>query len=405
MWKNRAQIILLAVGLAVHLLSIPLLGLNPLRADANQFNKEANNIYDGVGWVNTEGPGKATTTYPAQVIFLLACKYLFGRNALILPVIFQHIFVILTGVIVCRLALGAGMTRTVALLAEAIVIFFPHMVFTANVLISHTLGMLLSVLGVFLLMKRPKRAWTYAGIGVVWGAATMARFSYQYFVPAWIVVVLAVELVSVKRLSRDTVLKSVLLLAGFLVVLAPWTYRVHKYEGGISGYTDAWRLCYSFNRAPEFRGDIRDEFQNTLMKDSTLTRADRETIYKRKVFENLREHPGWFVNNWLTNLSFLLVNVSTTEKQPQQAIYVGIYYSILLGMGLVGLFSLKKPQHAHFLPAYLFAVMIFGVHVPVYGYISNSFPVWAVFAPIVAAGVVVSFRAASRQRRGLNGAG
>lgn len=185
-------------------------------------------------------------------------------------------------------------------------------------------------------------------------------------------------------------------------MLGPWNYRVHKYEGGTSGYTDAWRICYSFNREPELRGDKRDEFQIALMKDSTLTRADREAIYKTKVLQNLREHPDWFINNWLTNLSFLLINVST-QGQTHDAIYVGIYYSMLLGMGLVGLFSFARSQHAHFLPAYVLAVVVFGVHVPIYGYVPNSFPVWAVFAPIVAAGAVLSFRAASRQRRGLNG--
>jgi len=404
MWNNRAQLILIVVGLAVHLLSIPVLRLNPLLADANQFNKEANSILDGAGWVNVEGPGKATTTYPAQVVFLLICKILFGRDALIFPVIIQHLFVLLTGLIVYRLALGARMSRTVALLSEAIVIFFPHMVYVSNVLISHTLGMLLSVLGVFLLMKRPTRIAAYAGIGLIWGAATMARFSHQYFVPLWIAMALAVELITLKRLSRQNLLKGALLLAGFLIVLGPWNYRVHKYEGGASGYTDAWRICYSFNRAPELRGDKRDEFQIALMKDSTLTRADREAIYETKVLENLREHPDWFISNWLTNLSFLLINVST-QGQTHDAIYVGIYYSMLLGMGLVGLLSLSRPQHAYFLPAYVFAVVVFGVHVPVYGYISNSFPVWAVFAPVVAAGVEMSFRAASRKRRELNGSG
>jgi 4-amino-4-deoxy-L-arabinose transferase-like glycosyltransferase len=328
----------------------------------------------------------------------------FGRDAFVFPVIFQHLFVLLTGLIVYRMALAAGMPRTVALVAEGIVFFFPHMVYVANVLISHTLGMSFAVLGLYLLMRRPARAAAYPLIGVVWGAATMARFSNQYFVPAWIATALAVDVIARGRLSRQTLLRSALLLAGFLVVLAPWTYRVHKYEGGTSGYTDAWRICYSFNRAPEFRGNVRDEFQTEMLKDTTLTRADREALHKAKVLENLREHPEWFVNNWLTNLSFLLINVST-EGQTHDSIYAGIYYSILLGMWLVGLLSLSRTQHAYFLPAYVFAAVVFGVHVPVYGYISNSFPVWAAFAPIVAAGVVISFRAASRKRRGLNGAG
>jgi hypothetical protein len=99
-----------------------------------------------------------------------------------------------------------------------------------------------------------------------------------------------------------------------------------------------------------------------------------------------------------------LINVST-QGQTHDAIYAGIYYSMLLGMGLVGLLSLSRRQHAYFLPAYVFAVVVFGVHVPVYGYISNSFPVWAVFAPVAAAGVEMSFRAASRKRRELNGSG
>ncbi len=401
-FKNRPYLALLVAGLAIHLLSIPLLRLDPLGGDAAQFNNEANNILDGVGWINTEGPGQATMTYPAQVVFLLVCKTLFGRDAYVFPVILQHLFVLLTGLTVYRLALGARMPKTVALLAEGVVVFFPHMLYWANVLISHTLGMFLSVLGVFLLMKRPTRILAYAGIGLVWGAATMARFSYQYFVPLWIATMIVGELLVRKRLSRNNLLRSALLLVGFLVVLTPWNYRVHKYEGGTSGYTEAWRICYSFNRPPGLRGDIQDDFQISLMKDSTLTRADREAIYREKVLQNLREHPKWFINNWLSNLSWLLVNVST-QGRPHYAVYAAIYYSMLLTLALAGLLSLTRSQHAHFLPAYVFAVELFAVHVPIYGYLANSFPVWALFAPIVATGATISFRAASEQRRGLNG--
>lgn len=400
MLKHRAQLWLLIGGLAVHLLSIPVLRLDPLMGDAKQLNSEANSIVDGLGWKNTEGPGRATITYPAQVIFLLACKMIFGRDVHAAPVIIQHLFVIFTALLVYRLAMGAGMGRTVALLSEAIVLFFPHTWYWANVLNSHTLGMLLGVLGVFLLMKKPKRGSAYITIGIVWGAATLARFSYQYFVPVWIMAMLVAEIRSNRKISLGSLSRAGFLVIGFLIVLVPWIVRVHKYAGGTSGYPDAWRICYSFNRLPEVRGNDRDEFQTKLEGDSTLTPSEREAIYKKRVFQNLREHPDWFVNNWLTNLGLLLINVTTKWEQPHYALYAGMYYCLLLTFGLLGLLSLSRSQHAGFLPAYLLGVVIFAVHVPIYGYISNSSPVWAVFAPIVATGADLSFRAASMKRKG-----
>ncbi len=81
--------------LLIHLLSIPLFHLDPLSGDATQFNNEASNIKNGLGWINTEGFGMATATYPTQVGFLLVCKFIFGNKHPFAPVVLQHIFVLL----------------------------------------------------------------------------------------------------------------------------------------------------------------------------------------------------------------------------------------------------------------------------------------------------------------------
>jgi len=81
---------------------------------------------------------------------------------------------------------------------------------------------------------------------------------------------------------------------------------------------------------------------------------------------------------------------------------MGIYYSILIGFCLVGLIAFSKSQHLALLPVYLFLTVVFGVHVPIYGYLANSFPVWACLTPVVAYGIILSVRAANLQRQQVN---
>ncbi|MBD3180235.1 MAG: hypothetical protein GF417_12005 [Candidatus Latescibacteria bacterium] len=398
--KKHAQYLLLIIGLLVHLASIPLLDIDPVAGDAKQFNKEAENIKNGIGWINTEGPGKATATYPSQVIFLLIVKYIFGEYNIYAAVIIQHLMVLATALMVYLTSIMIFKQKNVALLAESLVIFFPHMIQSANVLNTHTLSMFLGVTGIYLLMRKEIKTIVYIGIGAVWALATMARFTYQFFVPLYILVFLIRYLRERKKKKLRILLKPLLFIIGFVLLILPWQIRVARADAGPYGYSGPWRICYAFNRSPENRSNDRDEFEMELA-EKKLPLGEKDEIYRKKVISNFKNNPEWFLNNWLMNLSFLLVNLSTV-KQPHISIYAGIYYSMLLAFGFIGIVSMNREQILQYLPAIILLLVIFGVHVPIYGYISKSFPLWALFSPIVARGFVLSFAAARRDKKGMN---
>jgi 4-amino-4-deoxy-L-arabinose transferase-like glycosyltransferase len=395
--KKYMHFIILGFGLIIHLISIPVLDLDPLFIDAVQFNDEAENLKNGLGWINTEGSGVTTATYPSQVIFILICKYLFGSNDILAAVILQHVFVLITALLVYYIGLHLTRSRSIALLSEVIVILFPHMIYYANILISHVLGMMLSVLCLYLLIRNPEKTISYLGIGALWAIATMARFTYQLFVPLYVVISILMYLKNKEKRRIGILVRPVLFAAGFIIVMIPWLVHMKQNDAGSYGFSGPWRMCYAFNRAPEERATVSMEFENEL-KERNFSLEEIDRIYREKVFQNIKEHPEWFINNGLTNLSFLLINVST-EEQPHMAIYAGIYYSILLGFGFIGLLSLRRHQMTLYLPAFLLFLVIFGVHVPLYGYLPNAFPFWALFVPISSKGILLSINSAIESRK------
>lgn len=394
--KNNIQYILFAFGLLLHLLSIPLLHLNPLEGDATQFNNEASNIINGLGWINTEGPGMATATYPTQIGFLLVCKFIFGESNTIAPVILQHIFVLLTALIVYNISILLTRSKRIGLLAQLIVILFPHMMYSANILNSHITGMLLSVFGIFLLMRKNAGKWWYLVIGALWAVATMARFTYQFFVPIFVISSFVMFLMQKSKRNYLHLIRTLFFVIGFVVAMLPWWSHVHKSQAGDYGYSGAWRICYVFNRAPENRNGQRDA--NELEWASLgLSLAEMDSLYQSRTISNIKEHPEWFLNNVLTNTSSMMINVST-EIQPHMAIYAGMIYSILIGFGIVGFLSFSKRQLKLYIIPFLFLIVVFAVHIPIYGYISNAFPVWALFIPVSAVGITISLDGAIKKR-------
>jgi len=394
--RKNAHVLILAIGLIIHLLSIPVLNLDPVASDAGQFNNEAENIKNGIGWVNTEGPGQATATYPSQVIFLVICKYLFGKFNLQAAVIFQHLMVLATALIAYRVAMLIFNSINVALVAESIVIFFPHMIYYSNILYSHILGMFLSVLGIYLFMRKNISPIAYLGIGAIWAAATMARFTYQFFVPLYVIIFFFFIFKKGNAKKLKSLLKPLLFVAGFIIMILPWQMHISKAQAGNYGYSSAWANFYIHNRVPNLRGrcHYKDDFQISL-SGKNLSRHEMEKKYREKALSNIREHPAWFINNFLMNFSYLLVNLSK-PVQPHMAIYSGIYYSMLLAFGLIGIISMLKSQLKQYTPAIVLFIVIFGIHAPIYGYIVHSFPVWALFSPLVGQGIVLSLTAARR---------
>lgn len=398
--KNIKQYHILLVGIIIHLLSIPIFHLDPLYGDATQFNDEANNIISGIGWINTEGPGMATTTYPTQVVFIILCKYIFGNIYVSIAVILQHIFVLITAIIVYYLALLLTNSKRVGLLSEFIVVTFPHMIYSANILSSHVIGMMLSVLGIYLLIREHKRHVVFLCIGMVWAVASMARFTYQFFVPFYVLFSVIMYFKQKNRTSTSYLIKAALFVIGFVLVMLPWWIHVQKNQAGSYGYSGAWRICYAFNRSPEQRGNNRDENEQEWA-DIGLSRREMDSLYQCKTMENIRHNPEWIVNNILTNTSMMMINVSTEEQphQPHISVYVGMYYSILIGFALIGVISMNKNQLKLYILPLLFLATVYFVHVPIYGYISNSFPIWALYIPVSAASIVSSIEYAVERRK------
>ncbi len=394
--QARIHLSVLLAGAVIHLLFALLAPIDPLTGDASQFANEADAILDGRGWVNTEGEGMATVTYPSQVVFLLVCKAVFGRSALIVPVLLQHAMVVLSAWLVFRYSMRLRLGFRASVTAEGILLLLPHLMKYASILISHTSTMFLLVAAVYLLTFRRDSLPLSLVAGLALGAAVLSRFTFQYYLLAYVPVVLAVAALR-RRLSGRLVLHLGAVVLGTLLVTVPWFARVRALEGSGTGYTDAWSMLYRFNRPGEMRGAYKDSIQLELMA-SDLPKAEQEAIYRELALQNLREHPEWYAANVLTNLSYMLVNLSW-EEQEHASVYAGMVYAALLGFMVLGLWAAGRWRHLTMVPAYLVVLNTFAVHVPIYGYLANAFACWALFLPLSALGVWLAIDGARAYRR------
>jgi len=388
------ELYLFVIALIFNFAAMAFLNRNPLHADAFQFNNEAINVVSGKGLINTEGTGFATTTYPTQVFFLVICKLIFGTHNYFMPVLLQHIMMAISVVLLYRICRIINFSFKVSLMSGIILLLFHNLYKSASVLNTQTLGFFLPVLFLYLCLKYKSLKYGILA-GLVLGLSILTRFTYQY-VP--------IALLVFAVLFRNTS-KYPILLKGFKVfpviivcvlTISPWFYWVASKDSGSSGYSDAWNLVYKFNSTPDREFSTVDSLR-AVIRDSSFSRAEEEAYYRNLTFNLLQHKPFNFVKNISTNTSSMLIN-STWQKSTMANPYTVIFYSILLGYGILGFFVLDKTQHLKLFPMYVFSFVTYIVHIMVYGQFAHFYIFWFAFIPSISSGLVVSIKTVQKIR-------
>jgi len=395
---SSPQFYLLSIALVLHLASMAFMNQDPLRADAIQFNNEAINIVEGRGLINTEGAGYSTGTYPTQVVFLVICKIIFGTHNYFVPVLLQHLMMAISVILLFRICRCINLSLRVSLLSGIILILFHNLYKSASVLNTQTLGYFLPVLFFYICVKYRKIALAIFA-GFLLGTAILARFTYQY-------VPIALALCAVLfRKSKDypILLKGyryipVLVACGLTIL--PWFYWVGSKEGGTSGYTNAWYNMYAFNSVPDRDLEAARSLIARNITDNYVTKSEQEAYLRQLTFELLKQNPENFLKNAMTNTTAMLVNLTWEESSIVNP-YTAMYYSILLGYGILGLFVLRKFQHIKLIPLYFISVIVYAVHTVVYGYMAHFYIFWFAIIPSISSGIVISIKSVQLRRKGI----
>ena len=381
------QFYILSLAIILHLASMSL-SIDPISSDAIQFNNEALNIIHGNGWINTEGSGVATTTYPAFVAFLVVCKTFFGAHNYYIPVLLQHLFVVFSAYILYRICQLMQLPRGISLLAELLFILFHNLYKSCNVLNTQTLGVFLPVLFFFICIKHRSTFFALLA-GLILGLSVLTRFTYQY-VPILLTVPAIVFRNNKHYPALLTGKRYIFVVIGCLITVSPWFYWVNTNQAGGAGYSDAWNMVYKFNAAPDRNFNAVDSIRAEI-RNGDLTKSEQEAYYRQMSIKLLITHPQNYIKNIMTNTTRMLVNL-TWEESSYTNPYTSIYLSILLGYGLLGIFVIRRKNHITLLPLYAFSLVTYLVHAIAYGLIAHFYIFWFAFIPSISAGIYASVK-------------
>ncbi len=388
---------LIIIGALVHLLfflvnhdRMPFIRVQDRNTDELQFDQEANNFLAGKGITSDETPGKpSTATYPSYVLAISIIRGIF-RDQYNSVFLIQHAMVLLTAYIMYKYAKKSLFTERASLLAASIILFYPPFLKFSDLLVPTIFTTLCVSLGVFLLAGKLKYKQLIAA-GIIWGVATLSRFTHQIVIPMYIILTLLKEAFNKQSNIRRVTLRMTVIALSFILVLAPWYIRLSRIEGQFTpGSTGAGMMFYRFN-SPDFDYSM-NSFRNDslivrLYRDSSITASQRDSTFKVRAIQNVIHYPKAFVTNCLENLPTIVTNIGKHRNPSIHSTYSGLLGMALLTFGTVGLMTLKKADFWYHrqIAIVIFAILL--VHVPIYGHIAHGLPIWAIFAPFIGKGL------------------
>ncbi|MCK4821843.1 glycosyltransferase family 39 protein [bacterium] len=404
--ENRLLIIVFLLGICAHLLFLAFdhdrLPFEQIRqTDESQFDQEATNLLAGRGITSRETPGRpSTATYPAFVILVAAIRFIF-KNDYTAVFLFQHFLVILTAYMAYFYSKRLDFGRVSGIIAACLILFYPPFLKLPDFLLPSIQTAFLVMAGVLILTF--KETWKRSVLaGIIWGLVTLTRFTFQFFIPLYCLIELGCILLYKRKFWKKKLTLLLLLFISFIITLSPWYIHLYKIDNRlVSGSTGSWMMLYRFN-SPNFDYSTSSWYEDTLnirIRTLDYSAAQRDSIYRIRAFENLRLHPQAFIRNCLENIPTILLNIGKHRDPSLHSTYTGLLGMSLLTFGLLGLLRMKRKQHSKNTPVYIAFIVLYAVHVPIYGHILHGLPIWAVFAPSIGYGIYKSIQLIIDDRR------
>jgi len=362
--------------------------------DTDGYVAIAHNLANGHGYANTEGQ---LTAYrpPVYPLFLAAFQKLTGTltGALWTQAILQGLAVLM----------AAWLTRNImgdifALAAAGLVAVDPYLIWTCGLYMSECLFGILAVLSVMLLIwsLRAGAVWKYALTGFVASIAALTRPEFFVFIPG------ALFVAARWGQKRAKLLSMLALVVATAVLPTIWAARNHNVFGRWvfttthGGYTH--RLAYNevfYNEVVSGRSDYwsaasleRWQLQiatetagmNEIERDkanyaaaAAFSSADRQRASRVALYE--------IANFWL---------VIPHKANGLIALGLGLFFLILVGLAIVGVYTAWRTRPAASLIVYLFLAETM-VHAYYWSDVRMRIPFHPLLAVMAAVGIATLF--------------
>jgi 4-amino-4-deoxy-L-arabinose transferase-like glycosyltransferase len=342
-------------ALAVRGLALIWLPQPPMPGDGPNYVRLASALAAGQGYVSVEGAPTAERPPLYPLLLAMVFRVLGERLGAVYAVqvvldALSCLFIYLIG----RRLFG----EWPGLVAAALAVPYASLVAATRLVLSETLFIFLLLAGLWALveaLEHPRR-WRLAACGALIGLAALTRGT-ALLLPLALAVPLAA------RLGWRRALPSWgWLLAGFLVVLAPWMARNWRvFHAVVPVATQTGKVLYCANLPPEgvfgrFPRDATERYADTMLSEPEASR-----YYVRKTLEHFRAHPGVLPRLLAQKIGFLAVPFDWELLGAGQGIWNPGYAFVLpfafLGSWLTG----RRPGPGRWLwivPAYFFVLSL-----------------------------------------------
>lgn len=211
------------------------IGMPPpnIAKDAGQYNAFAVSLVEGRGYT-LDGTTFSNFREPGYPLFIALIYGVFGTNNTLAVLIAQMILLGLLGFIVSRIfiALGEEWLGYIAGLSVALLPSYGHYAYSfwSELVFTFLLGLIFSI--TFKIVKGAGRAgWRwYALLGLFMGYATLVRLQLLFF----LAFLTMCSLFFAQFRSKESLKKTGLALAVFLVTISSWIFYVYEHTGAFS---------------------------------------------------------------------------------------------------------------------------------------------------------------------------
>lgn len=350
MSKEKVLIVIFIIALALRLFAV--MNLPPRYkipvSDAASYDTMALNLLAGKGFINSSTGLPTSFQMPGYSAFLAFVYLIFGHTYTAVRII-QCIMGALLCIIIYGIAKIAFDKKT-ALLSAAILAFYQPYLFYSfyggpGFLLSENLFTFLTALFLFYLLKDSGSPGIKMGIlsGILLGLATLTRpplALFPLFLFCWLLYRMKFSVISAAK-------KILPLLAGFMLILSPWTLRNYYFHKAFVPFvTEGGLVLLAGNNHLAKGGTLTQPGIDSLLTEedrsrlSNMSEVEKDRMYRRYakdfLLKNYKKVPKLFFKKLLVFWDMYGVDYDSAGNivgRPYNIWYSIVFIFALFGIG------------------------------------------------------------------------
>jgi 4-amino-4-deoxy-L-arabinose transferase-like glycosyltransferase len=344
---------IMGLALTLRLAIIPALGSDPENCKPFEYGHIAMNIVNGLGFqydFDGNWPLQYTAYGPAlYCYFLVPWFWLFGFN-LLGPRLMHAVMLAAVGWFLYRIG-ERLVNRRVGLIAAGLWAVYPELIFLSLRLAPENTMFLpmMAMLWMALQLERLGSRWYVLAVGILLGISCWIDSSLQMLAP----ILVGCWWLNGKLRGREGVRRVGLLVAGFFLVVTPWTVRnyirlgaivplrssfaYNMWRGNHPGATGTVRTLEGKNVDEVLTPDYNNYIQSHL---DPLHEVTRDRFFAAEVKRFIRENPGEYFRLSWQRLEYYWW-LDPTHPLTKSLFYTGPWI-MLLAAAAVGIGTVRK---------------------------------------------------------------